>query len=136
MEDGAKMQDQDDWYGPDAATFGDRLTAAREKAGLTQKDLSRRLGVKLKTLTDWESDLSEPRANKLSMIAGLLNVSIVWLLTGEGEGVSGPPEEELPADLTAVFTEIRDLKTQMTKSAERLGILEKRLRQRLKEELA
>ena len=26
----------DDWYGPDAATFGDRLAAARDNAKMTQ----------------------------------------------------------------------------------------------------
>jgi len=75
-----------DWYGADTATFGDRVAAAREAAGMTQKQLAKRLGVKLPTVRGWEEDLSEPRANKLSMMAGLLNVSIVWLLTGEGEG--------------------------------------------------
>ena len=35
-----------DWYGPDKATFGERLVAAREKANLSQQDLAKRLGVK------------------------------------------------------------------------------------------
>ncbi|MDB4842173.1 helix-turn-helix domain-containing protein, partial [Planktomarina sp.] len=39
-----------DWYGPDAATFGDRVLGAREKAGMTQVQLARRLGIKLATL--------------------------------------------------------------------------------------
>jgi HTH-type transcriptional regulator, cell division transcriptional repressor len=30
------------------------------------------------------------------MLAGLLNVSIRWLLTGEGDGISGPGEAEVP----------------------------------------
>ena len=68
------MNDTTDWYGPDAATFGDRIAAAREAAGMGQEKLARRLGVKLKTLHGWENDLAEPRANKLQMLAGLLNV--------------------------------------------------------------
>ena len=47
-----------DWYGPDAATFGDRVLGAREKAGMTQAQLSRRLGIKLATLQAWEEDRS------------------------------------------------------------------------------
>ena len=57
-----------DWYGPDAATFGDRVAGAREVAAMTQAQLARRLGVKKATLLGWEQDLSEPRANKLSMM--------------------------------------------------------------------
>lgn len=41
---------QNDWFDPDATTFGDRLAGAREAAGMTQKEMAQRLGVKLKTL--------------------------------------------------------------------------------------
>src|SRR5690554_4232762 len=84
--EGAAERDEiaENWYGLDMATFGDRVAAAREAAGMSRKQMARRLGVKLGTVRGWEDDLSEPRANKLSMMAGLLNVSIVWLLTGEG----------------------------------------------------
>ena len=64
------MNDENDWYGPESATFGDRLAGAREAAGMTQAELARRLGVKKATIADWENDLSEPRANRLSMMAG------------------------------------------------------------------
>ena len=73
-------QTEDGWYDPNATTFGDRVAGAREQAGMSQADLAKRLGVKLKTLKSWEDDLSEPRANKLSMMAGMLNVSLLWLL--------------------------------------------------------
>ena len=90
-EEKSEQDYHDYWYGEDVATFGDRLAAARHYAGLEQGEFARRLGVKLATARGWEDDLNEPRANKLQMMAGLLNVSVVWLLTGEGEGVSGAP---------------------------------------------
>jgi transcriptional regulator with XRE-family HTH domain len=122
-----------DWYGPDMATFGDRLAAAREQAGMEQKQLARRLGVKLKTLQGWEYDLSEPRANKLSMISGLLNVSIRWLLTGEGDGVTEPSDAAgIDPDVADLLADLRDLKMQMAHSVDRLGRLEKQLRLKLK----
>ncbi len=128
------MTETTDWYGPEAATFGDRLAAAREAAGMTQEDLAKRLGIKLKSLQSWEQDLAEPRANRLNMIAGILNISMVWLITGEGDGISPPEEEAISPDVNAVLLEIRSMRGQMRQQAEKLGRLEKRLRALLKEE--
>jgi len=118
-----------DWYSDEAATFGDRLSAARDAAGLTQKELAKRLGVKLGTLRNWEDDLNEPRANKLQMVAGLLGVSLSWLLTGRGDGLD-PPDDvaDAPANISAILAEMRGLRAQITQSGEKLAQLEKRLR--------
>ncbi|MGY6705799.1 helix-turn-helix domain-containing protein [Roseinatronobacter sp.] len=125
---------ENDWYAPDQATFGDRLTAAREAQGLTQSQLSGRLGIKLQTLQGWENDRSEPRANKLQMVAGLLNVSMGWLLTGEGEGVSDPASpEELAEDAQALLKDLRAMRAETMRLANRMGKAEKRLRMILKE---
>ena len=127
-------QSPDDWFNPDATTFGDRVAGAREKAGMSQSQLAKRLGIKLKTLKAWEDDQSEPRANKLSMMAGLLNVSLLWLLSGEGDGPEAPSDGELEQDVADTLTEIRDLRAQMARAADRLGVLEKNLRARLMEQ--
>ena len=129
------MNTQTDWYGPDAATFGDRLTAARENADMTQAVLAKRLGVRLATLKSWEDDLSEPRANRLSMLAGLLNVSMMWLINGEGEGLDEPEQSDaLPGDVRNILTDMRALRAEMLKNAESMGRLEKQMR-RLTEEV-
>lgn len=119
-----------DWYGPDAATFGDRLAAAREQAGMTQAVLAKRLGVRLATLRNWENDMSEPRANRLSMLAGVLSVSMRWLINGEGEeGVEAPTESAPPGgDISELLVEMRALRADMLDKAEQMGRLEKRLR--------
>ena len=123
------MEEQSDWFSPDASTFGDRLAGAREQGGLTQAELARRLGVRLSTLQKWEDDHTEPRANRLSMLAGLLNVSIMWLINGEGEGLEMPDEGVQPSDdMRALMTEMRALRTSLLQDAEKLGRLEKRLR--------
>ena len=126
------LEEPFDWYGPDAATFGDRVVGAREKSGMTQVELSRRLGIKLTTLRGWEEDLSEPRANKLQMLTGMLNVSLSWLLSGEGIGPEEPSTVPLSGDTQAILIEIRAIKTDMTRTADRLSRLEKRLRLNLK----
>lgn len=118
-----------DWYSEETATFGDRLAAARDAAGLSQKELAQRIGVKTKTLREWEDDLSEPRANRLSIFAGILGVSLSWLLTGEGEGLAPPDEEDaIEPDVTAILKDLRAVRAQMTQSNARLAQLEKQLR--------
>lgn len=130
------MTDTDDWFGPESSTFGDRLAAARHKTGLNQKELAKRLGIKVSTLRSWEDDWSEPRANKLQMVSGLLNVSLPWLLTGEGEGISSPEDIiEMPADIANIMTEIRDVRSQMVRLTDRLSVLEKRLRTKIQDEI-
>ncbi|MDF1853985.1 helix-turn-helix domain-containing protein [Pseudooceanicola sp.] len=129
-------QDIDEhWFDPETSTFGDRIAGAREAAGMTQSELARRLGVRLATLRGWEDDLSEPRANKLQMMAGLLSVSLGWLLNGEGDGAPNPGEAgELSGDAMVILTEMRDIRVQMARMTERLGQLEKSLRKTLKGE--
>ena len=118
-----------DWYGPDAATFGDRVAAAREAADMTQAQLARRLGIKKTTVMAWEQDLSEPRANKLSMMSGVLNVSMSWLLTGEGDDLTEPATaDEQSADYQALLRELRGLREDLRRQTERAGRIEKTLR--------
>ena len=128
------MIDDLDWYGPETATFGDRLSAAIEKSGMTQKLVAKRLGIKLVTLKSWEQDVSEPRANRLSMLAGLLGVSVMWLLHGEGDGVEHSDKEtQVPQEINDLLFEIRAVQTELLSSADKLAKLEKQLRSRLKD---
>ena len=117
-----------DWFDPETSTFGDRVAGAREVAGMTQEELAKRLGVKLVTLQNCENDMAEPRANKLSMLAGMLNVSIMWLLEGEGEGVDVLDQTTDAQDMAGIIAEIVDLKARSLRTANRLSALEKRLR--------
>jgi transcriptional regulator with XRE-family HTH domain len=118
-----------DWYGPDKATFGDRLVAAREKANLSQQDLAKRLGVKNSTIKSWENDNSEPRANRLSMLAGLLNVSITWLISAEGSGVEAPEKsDEMSNDLLDALKDLTALRVNLLKNIDRINNIEKKLR--------
>lgn len=135
MTDAPDMPDTPtDWYGPDVATFGDRVAAAREAAGMTQAVLARRLGVRLATLRGWENDTAEPRANRLSILAGLLNVSMMWLINGEGEGLDGSEGAGvLPTDAAELLAEMRTLRVELSESAKNVARLEKRLRAMLTE---
>lgn len=128
IEEDVEMDD----YSEAAATFGDRLTLAREAQGMNQEDLARRLGIRLQTLRNWEDDRSEPRANRLQMLAGFLGVSMVWLLTGEGEGgptVRARDSRNVSAELQSLLNEIRDLRVAHAKANNRLARLERKLRE-------
>lgn len=120
------------WFDAQTATFGDRVAGAREALGWSQKQLAERLGVKAKTVRQWESDSSEPRANKLQMLAGMLGVSMRWLLSGEGEGIAAPLPEGVvpattPAELAGLLAEIRAVRGEMSAQTQRLERLETRL---------
>ena len=72
-------------------SLGERITKARADLAIDSADLARRIGVREETLNKWESGQSEPRTNKLLQLAGLLEVSLMWLMTGvagEQEGRS------------------------------------------------
>jgi transcriptional regulator with XRE-family HTH domain len=85
----------------DLDTIGGRLSRSREAAGLTVKQLAWRLGVKVATINAWESDRSQPGANRMNMLAGLLGVSLSWLLHGIG---SAPIERDEDAGAEAEVT--------------------------------
>ena len=117
------------YFSDESATFGDRVAAARDAVGLSQNELAKRLGVKERTIVAWEDDTAEPRANKLQMLSGVLNVSMRWLLTGSGDGLEAPTEaSEISPDISSLLAELRELRGQSIALGERLGRLEKRLR--------
>lgn len=116
-------------YSDETSTFGDRLTLAREALGLDQPTFARRIGIKVQTLRNWEEDRSEPRANRLQMLAGMLNVPIVWLMSGQGDlPVALEPETALDENLESCLGEMRRLRLEQMQMVEKLGRLEKRLR--------
>ena len=120
---------ENNYYANDNATFGDRIYAARVAVGLSQSALAIRLGVQLKTVKKWEEDITEPRANKLQMISGLLNISITWLLIGEGIGPQDP-ESTMPisADLNEILVELRHTKSELLSLTKNLDVIDKKLR--------
>lgn len=80
----------------------DRIKLAREKAGLTQKDLADRVGVKPQAVSQWESGKTKSlRGPSLARAAEAMGVSPIWLADGEGpmqnyavrdEAYTVPPE--------------------------------------------
>lgn len=49
----------------DGDTLGGRIWRARDATGLSTKELASKLGVRNDTISSWERDRAEPRANRL-----------------------------------------------------------------------
>lgn len=67
---------------------GQRIKAARKKAGLTQKELGQRLGVSYQTVAQWENDLRNPKYETLKKIADALNIDVALLFTDREREIS------------------------------------------------
>jgi len=105
-------------------TLGGRIVHAREVQDLTTSQLARRLGVKTETLHGWETDRAEPRANRLLTLAGMLNVSPKWLLTGVGDS---PAESLNETEMMQIRGMVHRLQDQLTTVLEELETLDNRL---------
>ena len=124
----------DPYYNDDTATFGDRLVAARSEAGLSQKLLASKLGVKVKTVKAWEEDKNEPRANKLQMVSALLNVSMVWLMSGLGNGLD-PPKKNTDIDekfLSDVLSELKVVRLDIKRLKKNTDSLERQIMKKIR----
>lgn len=112
------------------AGIGDRLRAAREALGYTQKGVADAAGSKFRSWQDYEAGKKSPGSQ---VIAGLvrLGVNANWVLTGEGPmmladigspGASGPALDrellKLIVDAVDSGLEAMDLEMGSAKKAE------------------
>ncbi|MEM8701148.1 MAG: helix-turn-helix domain-containing protein [Pseudomonadota bacterium] len=106
-------------------TLGERICKARDASGLSTAQLARRLGIKTSTMQSWESDRSEPRSNKLVLLAGVLNVSPTWLLVGRGS----PPfaDDHDNTDLDSMKVALDRVQKQAQALADEIAALQERL---------
>lgn len=57
-----------------------KIKKMRKKRGLTQKELAERIGVRQKDISRWESNVYNPKVDKLLLIAEALGCDIKDLL--------------------------------------------------------
>ena len=67
-------------------TLGEKLKIARKQAGLSQEQLSEKLGVSRSAVAKWETDNGIPDVDNLKTLSRLLNVSIDYMLDN-GEAI-------------------------------------------------
>ena len=89
--------------------LGERIAKARQAKGLSTKQLAQRLGIKKTTLQNWESERCAPRANRLTQLAGILDVPLLWLIGGD-EAPLGMQAPDL-SETTAIESKLRRAET-------------------------
>jgi transcriptional regulator with XRE-family HTH domain len=55
--------------------FGNKIKELREKQGMTQSELAKRLNISDKTISSWENGTRLPRMGLVESISKILNVS-------------------------------------------------------------
>jgi len=70
--------------------LGERLKRAREEKGISRKKLAQELHIDPKNIYEWEKGKVLPSSKYLAKLSKILNISLDWLLTGEGEMNKSP----------------------------------------------
>lgn len=79
--------------------FAARLTQARENRGHSLRELSRRAGLSVTAVSNYERSINLPLVDAVEQLAVALSVSPCWLAYGTGDPPSrNPPEEEPTAE--------------------------------------
>lgn len=60
-----------------------RIRTLRWKAGLTQKELAERMGLKQTAVSWWETDRGNPSASTLPKLAAVLNCTVDDLIRND-----------------------------------------------------
>jgi transcriptional regulator with XRE-family HTH domain len=87
-------------------TLGDRIRQARERVGLSQIELARRIGLSKNAMNSIETGDADPRASRIVAIAQELGVSTDALLLGNqaigSRQHKAPAKRQLPRKATSV----------------------------------
>ncbi|MCY9664510.1 helix-turn-helix domain-containing protein [Paenibacillus alginolyticus] len=83
--------------------YGDRIALLREKRGLTQEELSNKIGISRAALSHYETNRREPDYETINKIANFFNVTVDYLL-----GRTDQPQTVLDHDVRE-FVEHLDL---------------------------
>ena len=68
-----------------ATGFATRLRAARERAGLSQGQVAKLLGIQRPTVTEMEAGRRKVGPDELARLAEFYNVSVSWLVNDKPE---------------------------------------------------
>jgi transcriptional regulator with XRE-family HTH domain len=74
-------------------TLGQRIKLRRKQIGISQKGLSKAVGVSDSSISLWESDHTAPRGENLHELASALQCSPTWILFGDEDKNPDAPRQ-------------------------------------------
>ena len=92
-------------------TTGDRIKQARTRAGMTQKELAEKIGVKFSAIHKYESGMVvNLKRETIAALASALDVSPAWLMCMDDEQKESRSEDLINGDpeLTRIVEQARD----------------------------
>lgn len=105
--------------GDDAAvSLGQQIREAREREGMTQRDLAARVGVSVDTISNWERDFAKPK-NKLARVRSVLHLDEPAAPAVVPDGAAAQPDED---DRSVALGDATDVQL-IAELASRLGRL-------------
>ena len=87
--------------------ISEHLRAAREKKGLSQRDLAIKCGIAFNMIYRYETGLTDPSVGKLQMIANVLEVSLDYLVGAVDDPRGQIGEVDLTDDEKQMVTTLR-----------------------------
>lgn len=79
-------------------TITKRLAMLREKSGLSQQEISKRLGIARTTYASYEQGAREPDISMLNKLSSFHGVSVEWLINGRDREMN-PEIEKMIEDI-------------------------------------
>lgn len=101
-------------------SIGIRLRAAREKAGLSQGQVAKLLGIHRPTISEIEAGRRKVSAEELGYFAKTYGVSISWLANSESE-VSNPEIELAARELAKLKKQDLDVLLDLLRTLRKAG---------------
>lgn len=90
-------------------TISQRIFQILKDKKCTQKQFSSSTGISESTISDWKKKGTNPAADKLSVIADMLNVSLDYLLTGKEKSSSTGKLTADEQELLTYYKELNDI---------------------------
>lgn len=104
-------------------TVGERIRAARKRAGMTLEEVSDKLGISYQSFAQWETGKRKPKYETLQRISDVLQVPVESLIHDDERSaeMSNTPEIFVPGG-TVTEEEVKKLSDKIAQEAERQGL--------------